>query len=187
MLINELDTPALIVDLDVMERNLSRMAAYCREHDLRLRPHTKTHKIPELARKQIETGAAGITVAKLDEAEVMIDAGLTDLLIAYPIVGPTKTHRLADLAQRATITISLDSETAARGISAALSERGISAERERDGANVNILVELDVGFGRCGVPNETEALRLAQTISSLRGLNFQGLMFFPGHFGVEPH
>jgi D-serine deaminase-like pyridoxal phosphate-dependent protein len=182
MLISQLDTPALIVDLDVMERNLSRMASYCREHGLRLRPHTKTHKIPELARKQIESGAHGITVAKLDEAEVMIDAGLDDLLIAYPIVGPTKTRRLADLAQRATITVSLDSETAARGISAALSERGIHSS----GNNVNILVELDVGFGRCGVPNETEALHLAQTITSLPGLNFQGLMFFPGHFGVDP-
>ena len=177
MLIHELDTPALIVDLDVMERNLSRMAEYCREHDLRLRPHTKTHKIPELARKQINSGATGITVAKLDEAEVMIDAGLDDVLIAYPIVGPTKTQRLADLAQRATITIALDSETAARGISAA------AAKRE---SNVNILVELDVGFGRCGVANETDALRLAQFVASLPRLNFQGLMFFPGHFGVDP-
>jgi D-serine deaminase-like pyridoxal phosphate-dependent protein len=177
MFVSELDTPALVVDLDVMERNLSRMAQYCRDHDLRLRPHTKTHKVPELARKQIESGAAGITVAKLDEAEVMIDAGLNDLLIAYPIVGPTKTRRLAGLAERAKITVSLDSGDAARGIAAAASERG---------ANVNILVELDVGFGRCGVANETEALHLAQTVSSLPGLNFRGLMFFPGHFGVAP-
>jgi D-serine deaminase-like pyridoxal phosphate-dependent protein len=177
MLISELDTPALVVDLDVMERNLSRMADYCREHNLRLRPHTKTHKIPELARKQIESGAGGITVAKLDEAEVMIAAGLDDLLIAYPIVGPTKTARLARLAQRATIAVSLDSEEAARGISAAVAERG---------ASVGILVELDAGFGRCGVANESDALKLAQTVASLPGLNFQGLMFFPGHFGVPP-
>jgi D-serine deaminase-like pyridoxal phosphate-dependent protein len=177
MLVSELDTPALVVDLDVMEQNLSRMGQYCREHNLRLRPHTKTHKIPELARKQIESGATGITVAKLDEAEVMIDAGLDDLLIAYPIVGATKTRRLARLAERAKITVSLDSTDAARGISAAVSERK---------TEVNILVELDVGFGRCGVPNETEALQLAQIVSSLPGLNFQGLMFFPGHFGVEP-
>lgn len=181
MLIHELDTPAVIVDLDAMERNLLRMADYCREHDLRLRPHTKTHKIPELAHRQVESGATGITVAKLDEAQVMIDAGLTDLLIAYPIVGPLKTHRLADLAQRATITVSLDSQDAARGISATLAERG-----DNNSANVNILVELDAGFGRCGVPNETDALKLAQTITSLPGLNFQGLMFFPGHFGVDP-
>ena len=178
MHISELDTPSLVVDLDVMERNLSQMAEYCRRHDLRLRPHTKTHKIPELARKQIESGARGITVAKLAEAEVMIDAGLTDLLLAYPIVGPIKTRRLADLAQRATITVSLDSEDAARGISAALSERGAGG--------VGVLVELDVGFGRCGVARETDALALAQKISSLPGLEFKGLMFFPGHFGVSP-
>src|SRR5690349_24818604 len=122
MHISELDTPALIVDLDVMERNLAQMSDYCRRHNLRLRPHTKTHKIPELARKQIESGASGITVAKLDEAEVMIDAGLNDVLIAYPIVGRTKTHRLAHLAQRATITVALDSETAARGISDAAAD-----------------------------------------------------------------
>ena len=184
MLISELDTPAVIVDLDVMQRNLSRMANYCREHNLRLRPHTKTHKIPELAHRQVESGATGITVAKLDEAEVMIDAGLSDLLIAYPIVGPLKTHRLAHLAQRAAISVSLDSQEAARGISAALAERG--GNNSGNGPHVNILVELDVGFGRCGVANETEALQLAQTVSSLPGLNFQGLMFFPGHFGVDP-
>lgn len=177
MLISELDTPALVVDLDVMEGNLTRMAQYCRRHNLRLRPHTKTHKIPELARKQIESGARGITVAKLDEAEVMIDAGLDDLLLAYPIVGPIKTQRLARLAERAKITVSLDSEEAARGISAATAEHG---------TNVDVLVEIDVGFGRCGVGDETRALKLAQTIASLPGLNFQGLMFFPGHFGVDP-
>ncbi len=177
MRLSDLDTPALVVDLDVMEGNLTKMAEYCRRHNLRLRPHTKTHKIPELARKQIESGASGITVAKLGEAEVMIDDGLNDLLIAYPIVGPTKTARLARLAERATITVSLDSAEAARGISAAVSDRG---------ANVGILVEIDVGFGRVGVGSETEALKLAQTVSSLPGLNFQGLMFFPGHFGVEP-
>jgi D-serine deaminase-like pyridoxal phosphate-dependent protein len=177
MLISELDTPALVVDLDVMERNLSQMAEYCRRHHLRLRPHTKTHKIPELAKKQIASGAIGITVAKLGEAEVMIKAGLRDLLIAYPIVGPAKTKRLADLALRAMITVSLDSEEAARGISAAMVKRG---------AEVGVLVELDVGFGRCGIASETDALALAQKIASLPGLEFKGLMFFPGHFGVSP-
>ena len=177
MLVSELDTPALVVDLDVMEMNLTRMAEYCRRHNLRLRPHTKTHKVPELARKQIESGASGITVAKLSEAEVMIEAGLDDLLIAYPIVGPMKTARLARLAERAKITVSLDSAEAARGISSAVSGRG---------TNVDILVELDVGFGRCGFADEAEALKLAQTVDSLPGLNFKGLMFFPGHFGVEP-
>lgn len=177
MLVSELDTPALIVDLDVMERNLLAMAEYCRRHNLHLRPHTKTHKIPELARKQIESGAHGITVAKISEAEVMIAAGLTDLLIAYPIVGPAKVQRLASLAERASVTVSLDSEEAARGISDAMAERGTT---------VGILVELDVGFGRCGLADEARALRLAQTVASLPGLDFRGLMFFPGHFGVLP-
>lgn len=177
MLISELDTPALVVDLDVMERNLSQMAEYCRRHNLRLRPHTKTHKIPELAKKQIAGGAVGITVAKLGEAEVMFKAGLKDLLIAYPIVGPAKTKRLAELALRASVTVSLDSEEAARGISAAMVKHG---------AEAGVLVELDVGFGRCGVADEKDALTLAQKISSLPGLEFKGLMFFPGHFGVSP-
>lgn len=177
MRISELDTPALVVDLDVMERNLSQMAEYCRRHHLRLRPHTKTHKIPELAKKQIKSGAVGITVAKLGEAEVMLKAGLKNLLIAYPIVGPAKTKRLADLAVRAVVTVSLDSEEAARAISAAMVKRG---------AEAGVLVELDVGFGRCGVGNEKDALTLAQKISALPGLEFKGLMFFPGHFGVAP-
>src|SRR6185369_11647393 len=153
----DLETPAVIVDLDVMERNLSRIADYCRTHQLLLRPHTKTHKIPELAKRQIASGATGITVAKLGEAEVMLDAGITDMLIAYPIVGPKKTTRLAQLAERANITVSLDSEEVARGLSEATTKIGV-------------LIELDVGFGRCGVGNEADVLALARKISELRGL-----------------
>src|SRR5918992_3207096 len=100
-----------------MERNLSRMAEYCRTHNLRLRPHTKSHKIPELAKRQLDHGAHGITVAKIGEAEVMLDAGITDMLIAYPIVGRDKAEKLADLATRADITVALDSVDAARAIS----------------------------------------------------------------------
>ncbi|HYE73234.1 MAG TPA: alanine racemase, partial [Blastocatellia bacterium] len=82
MLVSELETPAVIIDLDVMERNLSRMGEYCRGQNIKLRPHTKSHKIPELAQQQIKSGASGITVAKIGEAEVMINAGITDILIA---------------------------------------------------------------------------------------------------------
>ena len=177
MHISELETPAVIVDLDVMDANLSRMADYCRKHELLLRPHTKTHKIPELAKRQIASGATGITVAKIGEAEVMLEAGITDILIAYPIVGAAKTKRLATLADRAKITVSLDSEEAASAIAEAAS---------RKGATVGILIELNVGFDRCGVGNEVEVVRLANKITSLRGLEFKGLMFFPGHFGVLP-
>ena len=177
MHISELETPAVVVDLDVMDRNLSRMADYCRKHQLLLRPHTKTHKIPELAKRQIANGATGITVAKIGEAEVMLDAGIADILIAYPIVGAEKTKRLATIAERARIAVSLDSEEAASAISEAAS---------RQGTSVGILIELNVGFDRCGVSNEVEVVRLAKKITALRGLEFKGLMFFPGHFGVLP-
>jgi D-serine deaminase-like pyridoxal phosphate-dependent protein len=176
MLISELETPAVIVDLDIMDRNLARMAGYCRAHQLRLRPHTKTHKIPELAKRQIASGATGITVAKIGEAEVMLDAGITDMLIAYPIVGPKKTMRLAQLAERARIAVSLDSEEVARGIS----------EATHAGTKIGVLIEMDVGFGRCGISDEADVLALARKIAELRGLEFRGLMFFPGHFGVVP-
>jgi D-serine deaminase-like pyridoxal phosphate-dependent protein len=177
MLVSELETPAVIVDLDVMDQNLSRMAGYCRDHHLLLRPHTKSHKIPELAKRQLASGATGITVAKLGEAEVMLNAGITDILIAYPIVGPDKAARLAKIAEHASLTVSLDSEAAARTISAAVSKQRVK---------VGVLAELDVGFGRCGVSDEVELLTLARKITSLPGLEFKGAMFFPGHFGVLP-
>jgi D-serine deaminase-like pyridoxal phosphate-dependent protein len=177
MHISELDTPAVVVDLDVMERNLSRMADYSRTHNLLLRPHTKSHKIPELAKRQVASGATGITVAKVGEAEVMLAAGIDDILIAYPIVGEVKTTRLAQMAERAKISVALDSEEAAREISAAATKLGTT---------IGILVEMDVGFRRCGLSNETDLVALAQKISDLPGLEFKGLMFFPGHFSVGP-
>ncbi|HYV14252.1 MAG TPA: alanine racemase [Pyrinomonadaceae bacterium] len=177
MFISELDTPAVIVDLDIVERNLSRMGDYCREHQLLLRPHTKTHKIPELAKRQIAGGATGITVAKIGEAEVMLDAGITDILIAYPIVGPTKTARLAQLAEQARITVSLDSEEVARGLSDAAA---------RQGTSISVLIEMDVGFERCGFSDEADLLALGRKIADMPGLEFRGLMFFPGQFTVAP-
>ena len=175
LFVADLETPSLIVDLDVMERNLSRMADYCRSKNLRLRPHTKSHKIPELAQRQLSHGAQGITVAKIGEAEVMLDAGITDILIAYPIVGTGKAEKLADLATRADVTVALDSAAVAQAI---------SAEANRKDARVGVLVELDVGFRRCGVSSEDEVLSLARTITDLPGLAFKGLMFFPGHLQV---
>jgi len=177
MHVSELETPAVVVDLDVMERNLSRMAEYCRSHSIKLRPHTKTHKIPDLAKRQIESGATGITVAKIGEAEVMLDSGITDILIAYPLVGRGKATRLAELAECADITVSLDSLEAALAISEHVASRNVK---------VGILTELDVGFGRCGVANEKELVTLAQKISELPGLEFRGWMFFPGQFVVGP-
>jgi D-serine deaminase-like pyridoxal phosphate-dependent protein len=175
LLVSDLETPAIVVDLDVMERNLSRMAEYCRSKDLRLRPHTKSHKIPELAKQQIAYGARGITVAKIGEAEVMLEAGITDILIAYPVFGTGKAQNLASLAARANITVALDSLEVAQAI---------SIEAHKKNARIGILVEVDVGFGRCGLANEDEALLLAQKVAELPSLDFKGLMFFPGHLQV---
>jgi D-serine deaminase-like pyridoxal phosphate-dependent protein len=176
MLLSELETPAIVVDLDVMERNLSRMADYCRSKNLRLRPHTKSHKIPELAKLQITNGAHGITVAKIGEAAVMLEAGITDILIAYPVIGTGKAEKIADLAARANITVSLDSEVVARAISNQLNSKGL---------RIGVLVELDVGFKRCGVATADELLVLAERVAELPGLDFKGLMFFPGNFQVK--
>ena len=177
MHIDELDTPAVVINLDVMERNMSRLAVYCRQHGLRLRPHTKTHKIPELARKQLENGATGITVAKVGEAEVMADFGIKDILVAYPIVTSEKARRLAAVAEKACITVSLDSEEAALALSRQAQERGV---------RINILVEVDVGLHRCGVRDEHAALDLANAILNCKGLDLAGVMYYPGQLLTKP-
>src|SRR2546423_407486 len=105
--LEDLDTPSVIIDLDVMEANLRRMSEYCRTAGLALRPHTKTHKVPELAHRQLQSGACGITVAKVGEAEVMAAAGIPDILIAYPTVGARKVERLCELAKIASITVAV--------------------------------------------------------------------------------
>lgn len=170
MKLEDLDTPALVVDLDCMQKNLERVASYCRQHNLSLRPHTKTHKTPWLARKQVELGAGGITVAKLGEAEVMSAAGLDDLLIAYPLVGEQKARRLRDVLDRARVTVSLDSEEAADWVS-----------RAADGSSIDVLVEIDFGMRRCGLPPGEAPLRLAQAIEGKPGLRFKGVMLYSGH------
>ncbi|MDH7568876.1 MAG: alanine racemase, partial [Armatimonadota bacterium] len=151
MRLDDLDTPVVVVDVDVMEGNLRRAAEYCRAHGLALRPHTKTHKTPEIARRQIELGSPGITVAKLGEAEVMADAGIDDLLIAYPQLGAQKIHRLMALCERARVTVALDSAFCAEQISRAAAAAGKS---------VGILVEVDTGMRRCGLPIGAELVAL---------------------------
>ena len=114
MIVSELDTPALLIDLDVFERNLSRVAEYAKANDLRLRPHTKTHKSPAVGKLQIESGAVGLTVAKVGEAEVMVGSGTPDLLVAYPVIGRSKLERLTEVARKTRVTVALDSSFAAR-------------------------------------------------------------------------
>jgi D-serine deaminase-like pyridoxal phosphate-dependent protein len=168
----ELSTPALTIDLDIVERNLDRMAESCRVQGVGLRPHTKTHKTPEVARLQLDRGAVGLTVAKVGEAEVMANAGLDDILIAFPIFGREKLDRIAALTRERRILVSLDDERTAQELSRAASEKG---------ATVGVLVEFDVGFHRCGLQPGPACVELAGKIGRLPGLKFRGLMTFFGN------
>jgi D-serine deaminase-like pyridoxal phosphate-dependent protein len=171
MRISEIDTPALVVDLDTMERNLCRVATYAREHGLRLRPHTKTHKSVGIGKRQLELGAAGLTVAKVSEAEVMLGAAPPDVLIAYPIIGQQKLARLVEVARRARVTVAVDSELAAQQIADAARVAHVE---------IGILAEVDVGLGRVGVA-PSQLLALAQAIQKLPNLRLEGITFYPGH------
>jgi D-serine deaminase-like pyridoxal phosphate-dependent protein len=169
---NELSTPALTIDLDILERNLERMASSCRKQGVGLRPHTKTHKTPEVARLQLKGGAVGLTVAKVGEAEVMAEAGLDNILIAFPIMGTQTLRRLAALARKRQIIVALDSLAAAQELSKAASEQG---------STVGVLVEFDVGVRRCGVEPGPPAVDLARKMIGMPGLAFRGLMTYFGN------
>ncbi|HEV2352263.1 MAG TPA: alanine racemase [Terriglobia bacterium] len=168
----ELSTPALTIDLAIVERNLDRMARLCREQGVGLRPHTKTHKTPEVAQLQLDRGAVGLTVAKVGEAEVMAGAGLDEILIAYPVFGREKLERLAKLACDRKILISLDDEHSAQELSRAASGQG---------ATVGVLVEFDAGFHRCGLQPGQSCVEVARKIEKLPGLKFRGLMTYFGN------
>lgn len=169
--LEELETPALVVDLDRMDRNLDRAAEYSRRHRLALRPHIKTHKSPLLAREQLRRGAAGVTCATPFEAEVMSEV-TDDILVMYPPVGPLRASRLAQLADRVRLTVALDSEQAVQDFSAATTAVGSRAR---------VLVEIDVGMRRVGVHATTEAVSLARRVASSPGLELAGVAFYPGH------
>ncbi|MBZ5563891.1 MAG: alanine racemase, partial [Acidobacteriia bacterium] len=172
MHISELSTPALTIDLEVLERNLGAMAELCAKQGVGLRPHTKTHKTPEVARRQLERGAIGLTVAKVGEAEVMAGAGFDDILVAYPIFGAEKLRRLADIALTRRVLLSLDSEATAQELSRAAASRG---------ATVGVLVEFDVGVHRCGLEPGPACAELGRKIEQLPGLRLQGLMTYFGN------
>jgi D-serine deaminase-like pyridoxal phosphate-dependent protein len=171
-----LPTPALVIRASTVRRNLQRMAEYAASPRLSLRPHTKTHKCPRLARMQMEHGAVGLTVAKLGEAQVMAEAA-EDITLAYPALDPYRAAELAELARERTIRVGIDSTAAAD----ALSEAARSA-----GSTLGVLVDLDVGQGRTGVQSPEAALDLARHIDRQNGLRLDGLIFFPGHVGGPP-
>jgi D-serine deaminase-like pyridoxal phosphate-dependent protein len=172
MHINDVETPALLIDLDIMERNLCRVAEYTRAHGLRLRPHTKTHKIPALGRRQVELGAAGLTVAKVGEAEVMRASGTPDMLVAYPVLGRRKLERLMAVARETQVTIALDSLEAARELSEAAGQAQVE---------VGVLAEFDAGLTRVGVTPGEELVRLVEGITQLPRIRFAGITCYPGH------
>ena len=170
MSMDSVDTPAVLVDEARLDHNIQQMAQLCERHGKRLRPHIKTHKTLEIARRQVSHGAVGLTVAKLGEAEVYADAGFDDLLVCYPLVGPLKLARLADLAGRATISTVVDDEQTARDMSAAMT---------RAGTSVDVLIKLDVGMHRVGVAADA-ADCLAASIVDLPGLRLRGVCIHEG-------
>ncbi|MFN8442522.1 MAG: D-TA family PLP-dependent enzyme [Caldilineaceae bacterium] len=170
MVINDLETPVAIIDLDKVEQNIARVQHYLAEHGIANRPHIKTHKIPAIAKMQVEAGAIGITCQKLGEAEVMADAGIQDIFLPYNILGESKLKRLAALCRRVKMSVTADSETTVRGLSDAMTAEGIDLE---------VLVEFDTGGHRCGVQTPEEAAALARLIEDSPGLHFGGLMCYP--------
>jgi D-serine deaminase-like pyridoxal phosphate-dependent protein len=169
--LDELETPAAVVDVDRMRANLSGAAEYCRAHGLAWRPHAKTHKSSALAREQVRAGAVGVTVATTREAEVMAGA-VDDVLLAFPPVGEAKLRRLMALPERVRLSVGLDSGAALDGLARAAAGAG---------RVVGVLVELDVGMGRVGVPDPEAAVALARRAAEAGALEYRGVMFYPGH------
>jgi D-serine deaminase-like pyridoxal phosphate-dependent protein len=168
--IEDLPTPAVVVDLDILERNIQTMAARARESGVRLRPHAKTHKVPEVGRMQLAAGAPGLTLAKTGEAEIFADAGFEDLFLAYPIVGEEKARRLLALSDRARIAVGVDSADGARSL-----DRIFRAAKRR----LDVLLEIDCGLQRTGVL-PSDALAAAGEIAQLPGLRLRGVFTHAG-------
>jgi D-serine deaminase-like pyridoxal phosphate-dependent protein len=164
-------TPALVIDLPTVERNVRRLAEYARSHGIGVRPHTKTHKSIAMARLQVKHGASGLTAAKLGEAEAMADAS-TDLLIAYPAIDAHRLGRACELARRATVRIAIDSAAGVGRVAEAAQAAGVT---------IGILVDLDVGMHRTGVQSPAASLELARLVAGSRALRLDGLFFYPGH------
>jgi D-serine deaminase-like pyridoxal phosphate-dependent protein len=170
-LLAHLATPAAVVDLDVLERNISRMAVRARHAGVRLRPHAKTHKCPEIGRLQRSAGAWGLSLAKVGEAEVFVDAGFDDLFLAYPVVGEDKGKRLLALSDRARLAVGVDSVEGARTLAGPFRSAG---------RTLDVMLKVDVGYGRVGVLHE-RALELGRQVADLEGLRLRGIFTHAGH------
>jgi len=167
-------TPALVIDVPTVIRNVERLAIYAQQHDLDIRPHTKTHKSRHLAELQMTAGAIGLTAAKVGEAELMAEVA-NDILLAYPAIDPTRTARLARMAAHTNLRVAVDSLAGAQRLADAAN---------RSSATIGILVDLDVGMGRTGVQTPSEALKMAQFIDARPGLRLDGLFCYPGHINA---
>ena len=174
--LDELETPSVLIDMDIMERNIARMQRRCDELGIHFRPHIKTHKIPDIARRQLEAGAVGIACQKVSEAEVFAAAGFRDIQIPYNIVGARKTARLAALARQVELSVTVDSLVVAEGIAAAAR----AAETE-----ISLLVEL-VSLGMRTGTTPKDALAIAQYAQVTPGLRFAGVMIYPSDAAVRP-
>jgi D-serine deaminase-like pyridoxal phosphate-dependent protein len=176
MSLRSLDTPALLLDREKLERNLSEMAELCRAHRKALRPHVKSHKTIEIAARQRELGAVGLTTAKLSEAEVFADAGFSDLFVCYPLVGEHKLARLMRLARRATVSTIVDDPFAAQQLAAAA---------RRESLTIDVLIKLDLGMHRVGV-SRSRVDQLAFAVAELQGLRLRGVCLHEGETYGEP-
>lgn len=173
MPVDEIDTPVLLVDLDDLEFNIDKLATHFGQAGKQLRPHIKSHKTPAIAHLQLQAGAIGVTCAKLGEAEVMADAGIDDILIANEVVGRHKVPRLMDLARRCDIMVAVDHPDNLADLDAAAGAAG---------ARPRILVELNIGHDRCGVPAESDAtVDLCRAVHDAAHLRFAGIMGYQGH------
>ncbi|WOH35740.1 DSD1 family PLP-dependent enzyme [Thalassotalea fonticola] len=167
----DIDTPALVVDLDHLEHNLATMADYARQQGVRLRPHSKSHKCPAIAHQQIALGAVGVCCQKVSEAEVMVAHGILDILVSNQIIGRAKLNRLAALAKQAEIAVCVDNIDNIDEINDAA---------ERFNVSIKVLVEVNVGSARCGVLPGQETLILAKAIAECEHLHFAGLQAYHG-------
>src|SRR4051812_19549986 len=170
----EYGTPAAVIDMDRVERNIARVQAACEAAGLANRPHIKTHKSPMLAKLQVEAGAHGITCQKLGEAEVMAEAGIDDILISYNLIGEEKMARLGALQAKANMTVAADNSTVVAGLPQAAAASG---------RPLSVVVECDTGRRRAGVETPAEAIALAREIATSKGLIFGGFMLYPTESG----
>jgi D-serine deaminase-like pyridoxal phosphate-dependent protein len=176
---DQIETPALLLDLDVFESNIKIMSDFMNSKSASLRPHFKTFKCPPIAQRLIASGAKGITCSKLSEAETLVASGIRDVLIANQIVDPVKIYKLAGLAKgEAKITVAVDNPENIEDLSKATVLLG---------STIYCLVEVDVGMGRCGVNTPGEVLSLAKKISGSKGLVFEGIQAYEGHVILNPN